>query len=222
MINMPTIDFKDTKLLIIIFIIFISLFFFNKFEIKSLVSIIVVVIIIINYTDIKEIINKNILTVNNNVKLEYNNKIEELLKLLKKYKNDDKLGYKNGIKYWYKFMEMVNILEDDDIYNYNQYFENAQLYLNESINTFQSLSINSNENNYIDSLKYGKLMETKRMNDISEITKELYKEGYNILYNLSITLNKRWKENPNKHNKEINFEYPLPVNEGTTNFDFYV
>ena len=47
--------------------------------------------------------------------------------------------------------------------------------------------------------------------------------GYvNGLNNLSITLNKRWKENPNKHNKEINFEYPLPVNEGTTNFDFYV
>ena len=32
------------------------------------------------------------------------------------------------MKYWHKFIETIKILEDDNIYNYNQYFENAQLY----------------------------------------------------------------------------------------------
>ena len=60
--------------------------------------------------------------------------IEELLKQIKKYKKRDENGYKNGMKYWYRFIETVELLEEDNIYNHNQYFENAQLYLKKSLN----------------------------------------------------------------------------------------
>ena len=59
------------------------------------------------------------------------------------------------------------------------------------------------------------------MKDISKISKELYKEGYDILYNMSISLNKKWKEKPNIHTKEIILDYPLAMNESDSNFDYY-
>ena len=49
----------------------------------------------------------------------------------------------------------------------------------------------------------------------------LMKEGYDILYNLSIYLNKKWVEKPNIHTKEIIFDYPLAINDTDTNFDYY-
>ena len=66
------------------------------------------------------------------------------------------------MKYWYKFIETINLLEDDNIHNYNQYFENAQLYLKESINSFQSLSINSYDERYIEALNMEILMKLKK------------------------------------------------------------
>ena len=60
------------------------------------------------------------------------------------------------------------------------------------------------------------------MKDISEIVNELNKEGYNILYNLSLELNEKiWNKNPNIHTKEIVMEYPLPVNHNDQGFDFH-
>ena len=59
------------------------------------------------------------------------------------------------------------------------------------------------------------------MKDISEIVKELNKEGYNILYNLSMELNEKWNKSPNIHTKEIVMDYPLPVNhDDQGNFNF--
>lgn len=221
MINFPEIDLKNEKLLISIFLIVVGLLFFNVLEIKSLISIIVIVLIVINYSEVKKKLSEDLFKKSDKISVNYNNNIENLLKRLKKYKKIDKNGYRSGMKYWYKFIETINLLEDDNIHNYNQYFENAQLYLKESINSFQSLSINSYDERYIEALKYGDFDETKEMKDISEIVNELNKEGYNILYNLSLELNEKWRKNPNIHTKEIVMEYPLPVNHSDQGFDFH-
>lgn len=221
MMNFPEIDLKNDKLLISIFLIVISLLFFNVLEIKSLISIIVIIYIVINYTDFKNKLSHDLFDKEDKVSVNYNNNIERLLNKIKKYKKRDKNGYRSGMKYWHKFIETIKILEDNNTYNYNQYFENAQLYLKESINTFQSLSINSYDEKYIDALKDGDFNETKEMKEISEIAGELNKEGYNILYNLSMELNDKWKKNPNIHTKEIVMDYPLPMNDDKGNFNFY-
>ena len=148
MINIPEIDFKNTNLLIIIFIIGVSLLFFNILEVKSLLSIIVLILIIINYSGVKKSLSEDLFKKDTSISVNYNNNIEELLKQIKKYRRNDDSRYKDGMRYWYKFIETVEILEEDNIYNHNQYFENAHLYLKASINNFQSISVNSYDETY--------------------------------------------------------------------------
>ena len=56
----------------------------------------------------------------------------------------------------------------------------------------------------------------------SKLSKDLYQEGYLLLYNLSLELNKRWKENPNINTKQIILDHPLAFNDTSTSFDFYI
>ena len=48
------------------------------------------------------------------------------------------------------------------------------------------------------------------MKEVTSLSKELFDEGFQILYALSIRLNKRWRENPSIYNKETISDYPLP------------
>ena len=73
------------------------------------------------------------------------------------------------------------------------------------------MTINIKERKYIDRLKSNNFEGAKNMNDLSKLIRKIYKEGYQLLYNLSLELNKNWKENPNINNKEIILE-PLPSN----------
>ena len=57
------------------------------------------------------------------------------------------------------------------------------------------------------------------MDELSFIINQLYKEGYNLLYNLSNKLNKKWKENPNINNKEIILD--LSMNDKNQFFNIY-
>ena len=200
----------------------VSFFLFNALEVKSLISIILLIIIIINYSNVKSLLSNNLFKDTATISVNYNNKIEELLKQIKKYKKRDRMGYINGMKYWYNFIEKINLLEEEGIYNHNQYFENAEFYLIASINAFQNLSVNSYDEKYIESLKYGDFEETKELKEISKITKELYTEGYNILYNISNVLNKKWKSKPNIHTKEIIMDYPLAFNSDNSSFNYYI
>ena len=89
MINFPEIDLKNTDIRVLIFILSLFLFFFNRFELKTLVSIIVVFLIINYYSETKKILKEKMLLKNKNILLNYNNKIENLLnpKILKLNKN---------------------------------------------------------------------------------------------------------------------------------------
>ena len=104
-LNVPEIDFKNKQFLIIIFIVVVSFFLFNALEVKSLISIILLIIIIINYSNVKSLLSNNLFKDTATISVNYNNKIEELLKQIKKYKKRDRMGYINGMKYWYNFIE---------------------------------------------------------------------------------------------------------------------
>tara|TARA_Y100001936_G_C16084493_1_gene680556 strand:+ start:199 stop:750 length:552 start_codon:yes stop_codon:yes gene_type:complete len=182
------------------------------------------IILINQYSSLKENIGTKL--INNKEKspplINYNNKIEDLLNEIKKYKKMSRYNYKRGMHYWYQFVKTIDLLENDDLYNYNQYFENAFYYLRISTNIFQSFGIEAEERNYIDTIKYNDFEVSKDMMNITKVVKELYKEGYLILYNLSLRLNKKWEENPHILNKEIIFNHPLPFDKtSTNNYDYY-
>ena len=185
MINFTEIDLKN-KNRIIIFILSLFLLFLNHFETKTLVSILVMIILINQYSSLKENIGTKL--INNKQKspplINYNNKIEGLLNEIKKYKKMSRYNYKRGMHYWYQFVKAIDLLENDDLYNYNQYFENAFYYLRISTNIFQSFGVEAEERNYIDAIKYNDLEVSKDMMNITKVVKELYKDGYLILYNL--------------------------------------
>ena len=179
MINFPEIELKDKNILIIIFVITLMLFFFNYLDIKVLISILVIFYIINQYPTLKKNINENILDKNKKSKIpiKYNHKISKLLSKLKKYKKKSPYNYKQGMYYWTQFMKLIDLLEDDNLHHYNQYFENAHQYLQKATNTFQSLGVEAEERKYIQALKFNDFEDSKDLSKISKISKQLYQEG---------------------------------------------
>ena len=197
-------NLQSTPLIIIILIL---LYF--KEDLNSLIIIIIIIIFfcisyIINNKDHKDHKLTKYFLNNKEKQKNYTNKIENNLKRLKKYKKYE--NYNEGLFYWKKFIKILKKLENDNINLYNQYFENAEQYFKQSINLFQSIGTNINERTYIDGLHLNDFKEIKNTNKIDKIVKELYNEGYLLLYNLSIRLNQRWKKNPNINNKQIYME----------------
>jgi len=160
----------------------------------------------------------------------YNTRVHDLLVRVKKYKRYNKVSYKDGVKYMRKFFKTIRILEKDvrhkdliinkydskekqledklkydnsEIKNYNQYFDNALLYLKTGINHFQSMTISLPERTLIDGIKYGDFEATKKANELGKLCRDIYNECYYILQNMSIKFNKDWLQKPNIYTKEI-------------------
>ena len=225
MINFPEIELKNEKVLIIIFVFTILLFFFNYLEIKALISIIVIIFIINQYSSIKKNINENIINKDKKQKLplRYNHNISILLSKIKKYKKKSPYNYKQGMYYWTNFIKNIDQLENDELHHYNQYFDKAHLYLQKATNIFQSLGTEAEERRYIQALKYNDFQNSKELSKISKYAKDLYHEGYLLLYNLSLRLNKKWKKSPNVFNHQIILDHPLPNDKYLSkHFDFYL
>ena len=142
-----------------IFIIFVLLT--QIFDTKLLVAGGIVLFIMLNYNEIirfgnttedtKKAIKKG--TISDD--MYYNKKVHDILDKLSKFKKYNRVTFKTGVKYMRKFFKTIHILEKDDILHYNQYFENAFMYLKTAINNFQSITISLPERDYIDALKYG-------------------------------------------------------------------
>ena len=113
-------------------------------------------------------------------------------------------------------------MEDNKIGNYNQYFDKAFDYLKESVNYFHSINVSISERNLLDGIEDSDFTNAKLSKEIAGLSGELYKEGYLLLYNLSLKLNDRWKKNPNINTKQIIFDHPLSYNEKDTTFNFYI
>ena len=196
----------DIKLLIIFFILF---YLYNEYFLKQK-----------EYGKINKKENKKENKKNKEKELiRYNDKLSSYFKKLKKYKKTDPKTYEEGMFYWKKFIKNLSKF-DDELYQWNQYFDNTELYLKKSINTFQSLSISIPERSYIDGLNYGNFTSIKNTMDISNLIQKIYKEGYLLLFNLSLKLNEKWRKDPHINNKEIILD-PVSIN-NLTNYDIYV
>ena len=190
----------------ILIIILFFIIFYKYFELNHIILLGIGLMVFLNYNKFNKIIDESV----KNIEVSnYPSNISNILKDIKKYKKYNQ--YKIGKKYWKKFMKNIKILEDDNIINYNQIFDNTIIYLNESIRYFKSIGFSIKEKSRVELFnENSKYM--KDFNNIQNLSNKLYKEGYNILYNLSIILNKKWEENPNIYNKQIILDYPLENN----------
>ena len=203
-------------LFIIGIVIMILLFVDIKYAIIALIAL----YLLKEYSQIKNTVVKELKPPK--VRINYNSEIENTLYSLKKFKKKSKNQYLKGIHYWNKFIKIVQILEDDSLQNFNPYFDKAFDYLKESVNYFHSINTDVPERDLVNGLKYNDFTNAKKTKEVGNLSKELYKEGYLLLYNLSLKLNKKWKENPNINNKQIILDHPLPYNDKNTSFDFYI
>ena len=198
-----------------------GLFFMYYIDIKYVLMIMVFVYILNDYTNIKTKFMKTI-NLDKRKESEYNSTVEDILGSLKIYSKKYKKQYKQGLYYWKKFIKTLKILEDKSLQNYNQYFDRAFDYLKYSVNHFQSISISITERELLDGIKFNDFTNAKNTKEVSDLAKSLYREGYLLLYNLSLELNERWLKNPNINNKQIILDHPLAFNDENTAFDFYI
>ena len=208
---------NNRKMIIILFIV---IFLFLCMNIPISIQVGLILIVLFFREDTYSMIEDSFLKSKKD-KISYNTKLETIYKKLKKYKHISPYDYRKMNELWKKFVETIYKLENDKLYNYSQYFENALFYLKELINIIMNISTNANERRYIDSMDYNDFESSKELNEISRISKELYQEGHNILYNLSIRLNYKWSEDPNIHNKELVIDYPQPRDSRSKNYEYY-
>ena len=161
-----------------------GLFLMYYIDIKYVLIILVVLYIYRDYDNIKEKINISLKT-DKKHEIEYNSNVERLLNKLKKYNKKYKKQYDLGLYYWKKFIKLLKILEDESLQNFNQYFDRAFDYLKQSVNSFQSISVSVKERELINGIKFGDYKNAKNTKNVSILSKELYQEGYLLLYNLS-------------------------------------
>lgn len=207
MINLPRINITNNKTLVVIFFLCIIFYILIYLEVNKIAVMIFILLFFVYYEKVIE--NTKTFFLKKRDKNEnYNNHIEELLYGIKDLKNIYPYKYSEGYSRWIKFIETINKLESEELYNYSQYFENAHLYLKDACNIFMGITTGLKERKYIEGMEYGDFENNKELKRNTTIIKELYNEGYNLLYNLSLRLNKKWEEGPNIHNKEIIFNSP--------------
>lgn len=209
MINLPKINIRDDKTIIIVLLTGVTFYTLTYLDINKLGALIFILLFFVFYNTFIKNTNKFFFKKRNRDVI-YNNRIEELLYELENYKKISPYRYSQGYDIWKKFIETLTKLESEELYNYNQYFDNAHFYLKKSCNIFMGMSIEADERKYIDGMEYGDFENSKELRRISSVIRELYKEGYTLLYNLSLRLNKKWDNGKNIHNKEIVFNVPEP------------
>ena len=196
----------NIKTLIIISLVFILMLKYLDTNVVLILSFIMNIFIfhkeILNtFRDIQtsETRNERIIEDNKRIKKEihFDEEINKIILKFRKYRKYNSNAYDDGYKYIKMFMFIIHDLEKDDIAHPKQYFENAQLYLKQSLNNFQSISISVPEENFNQSLKYNKFEPTKLGNRIGKLCKRLHKHCYYLLYNLSLRMNEGFLKEPN-------------------------
>jgi hypothetical protein len=206
----------EPNIQLIIILGFFSLLVIQQLDTITLLLFLVILFIIVFHKNIFSTLNElnqndttkeKLIDGNKKVKKNINpdDTINTLLVQLKKYKKYNKISYKEGYKYIQLFVYTLHDLEKDTIKHPKHSFENAELYLKQGLNSFQSLSISVPEDTYINSLKYNDMEPHKLSSQIGKLCKELQQHCYYLLYNLSLRINKDFIENPDIYKKEITF-----------------
>jgi hypothetical protein len=214
-------DLINKEILIIISSIVTIYLLLQNFDLKIIVILLVILYFFKEYyKDFKEKTKDMIENKNDPKKFykDYNLDIEQVLKGLKKYRKNNKQNYREGLHYWKLFMKQIKELEHKDLFNYSQYFDKAEMYLKKSVNSFQGIIISSEERNLLDGVKYNNYDYSK---DLSNLIKDLYKQGYLLLYNFSLRYNEKWEKDPNTFNKQIILDYPFPTANDHDNHEYF-
>ena len=153
-----------------------------------------------SHSKVKHIINDNI---KEKKELHINDHINEIIKELRHYKKYNQNAYREGYKYLKLFLYSLYELEHNDIKHGNIIFDNTFLYLRESVNNFQSISVAVPQESFYHSIKRNNFKGNKLGNNIGELCKKLYQEGYYLLTNMSLKLNEKWADKPDIYNKQI-------------------
>ena len=192
-----------------VFILFVGISLIQFVDAKILTAVTVMMLVIVNYPKIVELLSSEA-QIKQGIKkndisgdMYYNSEVHDLLVQVKPYKKYNKVSYKEGVKYMRKFFKTVKVLEHDNLYNRNQYYESANDYLKQAINHFQSISVSIPEKDLKDAIKQGKFEPTSKTKELSRILKELYNNCHYILLNIGITFNEEWSEHPTIYTKEI-------------------
>ena len=217
------IDIKDIYLnliepniQLIIIIFFFSLLVIQKLDTMTLLLFLIILFVIVFHKSIFSTLNElkqnenkkeKFIDTNKKVKKEivFDERTNSLLLQFKRYKKYNKISYNEGYKYIQLFFYTIHDLEKDAIKHPRQIFENAELYLKQGLNSFQSLSISVPEDSYINSLKYNDIESSKLSTKVGKLCKELQGHCYYLLYNLSLRFNKDFIDNPDIYKKEISF-----------------
>ena len=184
------IDILNEKILILFIVIFIII---SQFDLKYIVLILILIFLTYQYYD--NYINN--INVDNYIKFKLNDTISILFSNLKGYKNSNLIEYKYGLKYWSKFIDLNQRLNNGEFNKYglnNHQYENTEKNLYESIKHFKSLILVNND--------------PKLKNTIDNI----FKEGLTLLKKSSIKLNNQWNKNPTILTNQIIFDLPKPYN----------
>jgi len=238
------IDSKDTfkfiktliqpniKVLLLLSVIFILTVQYLK--IKTVISIFLILFVFIFHSNISntfleikkdETNSERIIENNKRTKKEinFNEEISKIITKLKRYRKYNTNAYDEGYNYLKMYMFIIHDLERDDISHPRQYFENAELYLEKSLNNFQSMSISVPEETYNESLKYNKFESSKLGNRIGKLCKKLHKHCYYLLYNLSLRFNEDWIKDPDTYKSEItmNIDNVKPLHDLDFRWDYY-
>ena len=206
--------------LIIAFIIFLLYYMTNI--VIYIVLVVMVLLLLYKYRKkfipkIEEIIKEE-RPHNNDV--HYNNDITKELDSLKKYRKYNINDYNSGLRYFHKFMDTIHKLENRHIKHTKQYIENAKLYLNKSINHFQYITTSISDRTLLHGLKYDDYTSTKKAKKLHKIIDELYKVSYHILHTITFDRNKKFMDDPNIHDSQIDLDVPEPSN-SVKGYDLY-
>ena len=163
MINLPKINITDDKTIIIVLLTGVTFYTLTYLDINKLGALIFILLFFVFYNTFIKNTNKFFFFKKRNRDKNYNNRIEELLYELENYKKISPYRYSQGYDIWKKFIETLTKLESEELYNYNQYFDNAHFYLKKSCNIFMGMSIEADERKYIDGMEYGDFENSKEL-----------------------------------------------------------
>ena len=153
----------------------------------------------------------------NNNDVHYNPNIMNKLDDLKRYKKYSINDYNNGMKYFHKFMDTIHTLENRNLKHSRQYIENARIYLDSSINSFQYITNSISDRKLLDGLKYNDYTSTKRAKKLHKIIDNLYKTSFHILFTIANTENEKYLEKPDIYKGGIDLNIP----KGSNDFESY-
>lgn len=125
------------------------------------------------------------------------NDINNIYKRLKSFRRYNHTSYRRGVKLWDMFQAEIQELVRPDLSLGHKIFENAHYYLMRSIASFDEIQLSIPEQGLNASLKNDKNTSLRLKSELSDLTQELYRLGYRILFPISQNLNTTFYQKPN-------------------------